>query len=141
MKHIKKFNESIYDTIDIKELENICNDHLAYFNDDNKFDISLYKSKVRNVDTLITIRHSIELYYNWDNIKDDVLSLVNVLEDIYFISDVYFTTINNYKFSLLKRGFIKDTILLSDEEIDFNIKNSNTSMRIKEFIIEIKNKK
>ncbi len=139
MKYLNKFNESLSE-IDFIKLQKICDDNIAYLTDYG-FKLSLYNSKVRDVNTIIIITHLRELYYEWDNIKSDVLSLINLLEDIYFISDVYIKNINNYEFSLLRRGFIKDTILLSDEEIDFNIKNSNTSIRIKEFIIEIKNKK
>jgi hypothetical protein len=74
MKYLRRFNESIIDT---KEIEDLCNEYLAYLKDDN-FEISI-KSNNFIYGISITIEKRDNSVFEWEDIKYDFLPFIEEL--------------------------------------------------------------
>lgn len=135
MRYLIRYNESLTG-LEFTKLETLCDDKLAYLMDAG-FVYRLYNN---DSGIIILILHETKNYFKWEDIKEDILPFIELLEDKYFISDIYMVKKNSYNQSLLKRGFVGDSsVLISEYEIDRIVKNFTVTKLLKEFTIEIKN--
>ncbi len=74
MRYLRRFNESIIDT---KEIEDLCNEYLAYLKDDN-FEISI-KSNNFIYGISINIEKRDNSVFEWEDIKYDFLPFIEEL--------------------------------------------------------------
>jgi hypothetical protein len=74
MKYLRKFNEGVIDT---QEIEDLCNEYLAYLKDDN-FEINI-KSNNFIYGISITIEKSDNSVFEWEDVKYDLLPFIEEL--------------------------------------------------------------
>jgi hypothetical protein len=90
MKHIRKFNESVNITDEIKDF---CNDNLAYLIDE-KFTIKCSVGFVqRDYYTSVGIHKEINGNYSrfsWYDVRDDVIPFMSILSKQYIVSGIRF---------------------------------------------------
>ena len=133
MKHIRKFNESL----DIFEMQEFCNDNLAYLIDDG-FSIepifaTSYHVPLADAYTTFGIYKEVNGNYNvfnWYDVRDDIIPFMSILSKKYIVFDIKF----RYKVSTEDGTWITDSKVLSIISLDriedikiigvvFNIKN------------------
>ena len=90
MKHIRKFKESL--NINITELQNFCNDNLAYLIDDGfKVKCTSHRTfKESGYYSRVGINKPYNIY-NWYDVRDDIIPFISTLSKEYNILPyVYF---------------------------------------------------
>ena len=132
MKHIRKFNESVNIT---DELQEFCNDNLAYLIDE-KFTIKCSVGFVqRDYYTSVGIHKEINGNYSrfsWYDVRDDVIPFMSVLSKQYIVSGLRFKhKVTAGEGSFIANKHIKVSDIIDDKIEDiviigivFNVKNN-----------------
>jgi hypothetical protein len=95
--YLKKFNESTSQEVSIEELEEFCNDYLAYLKDSG-FDISItkpadvlkkYTSHLNYISIKLFKKDNINYKFDWSEIKYDFVPFFEILITKYKLDKLY----------------------------------------------------
>lgn len=104
MKYLKPFNEKF----NISDLEEYCNNYLAYLLDEEDFYLEYIDSRMisqcRYTEPIIKLKTK-KPNYNWDDIKDYFIPFINITSKEYNIKDIL---INDMKVKI--HNILKDDI-------------------------------
>lgn len=121
MRHLKKFNESISKEVTIEELEEFCDEYLAYLKD-NGFEIDIFEpmgifKKYTDKLNYITIKIKKGFYeFYWSEIEDDFIPFFQMLITKYNLVNFYenfcveITNTRNQDKYLTKDNIINDNL-------------------------------